>query len=165
MNQRLAMGGRSLSPTPSCRCPVPPALDPNDDGRPGWPSLALLRVSAREQLDAPLTLRTILGDPGPTVHAHPPETCPILVVAVDEEAHPWLCPDVGEPLQLASAFRLLVDDEPHGRVVEDEDNGDDVRRAVRAYRREVSDPSLTEAPLGFGEVHASEDRSGGLQVS
>jgi len=40
-------------------------------------------------------------------------------------------------------------------MLEDEDHGDDVRSAVGADRREVGDSSLTKAPLGLGEVHAS----------
>jgi len=109
--------------------PVRPAGDHRADHRAGRARLAVLRVLHCQRVQSCVDhvgvgrTGSAVEHPRNAVGADPPQRVPVVVVPVDQEAHPRLGGDVGQPLQVHCRLRFGVDGE-HDLIVTDEGERD-----------------------------------------
>ena len=145
----------------SARRPAAPPFDLHREGGPtGW-LLALLRVLDQEPIQRPFEVGALADDLRAAVGADPPQSAPVFVVQVDEEAHAWLRADVNESLQPTMPLWFLVDHEPHRVAFKGEHHGNEVWRSIGSDRRQPGNASGAEARTSLLLVHRGKGTSHG----
>src|SRR5579859_1066891 len=102
-----------------------------------------------------VTLRAADEHASTAVRAHPPHSCPVLVVVIDEHGDPRVVRDVAQTLQVGRALGLVVDREEDGVTGSGKTDGHHVGTACCAHCREPRHASLAEATPDLGLVHAA----------
>src|SRR5688500_10303474 len=145
--------------TVSALRPAAPSFDVYREGRPlRWLS-ALLGVPVEEETHRAFQLVTFADDPCAAVGSDPPETVPVLVVRVGEEAHARLGAHVDDALEPTMPLRLLIDHEPDRVAFENARHGNEVRRSIRPDRRQPRHSSGSEARSSLLLVHLAAKRT------
>src|SRR5262249_30409129 len=135
------------------RRPAPPAAHLDRHDRAGRRCVAILRVLRRETGDRGGVLSAAIDHSSGTVDPHPPQSRPVVVVVVDEQADVRVRAHVLESLQRTTALRFRVD-RRHDRVaVQRKTHRDDVGAPVVAHRRQPGDARCAESPALLVGVH------------
>ncbi len=141
--------------------PGAPAIDGDDDHRPRRRLRLVVRV-LRDQSDHPHSTlsRPNRHEPRPPVHSDPPQCGPVLLIVVDEQAHPRVRLDVRQPPQRPRRLRLRVHCGPDRVPHHSKDNRHEVRATARRHRGEPRHPPRRE-PLTRPVLHAPNGMPGG----
>jgi hypothetical protein len=133
--------------------PGAPAIDGDDDHRPRRRLRLVVRV-LRDQSGHPRSTlsRPNRHEPRPPVHSDPPQCGPVLLIVVDEQAHPRVRLDVRQPPQRPRRLRLRVHGGPDRVPHHSKDNRHEVRATARRHRGEPSHPPRRE-PLTRPLLH------------
>ncbi len=141
--------------------PGAPAIDGDDDHRPRRRLRLVVRV-LRDQSNHPRSTlsRPNRHEPRPPVHSDPPQCGPVLLIVVDEQAHPRVRLDVCQPPQRPRRLWLRVHCGPDRVPHHSKDNRHEVRATARRHRGEPRHPPRRE-PLTRPVLHAPNGMPGG----
>src|SRR5665647_2270145 len=138
----------------TARRPGCPAVDHDANERARGCQRRVLRVLLRQSRKRePPPLRIDRQNRRVPVDPDPPQSRPVVVVLVDEHAHPRVRLDVRQPTERTGRFWLRIHRSPHVVSHEGEDDRNKVRATFRGGRGKPPDTSLLE-PFTRPLVHA-----------
>jgi hypothetical protein len=137
------------------RRPSHPSFDVKGQDRAGGWLVAVLRVLVAQPAYRPLGLRAVVDRASASVESDPPESGPVLVVLIDQQARNPGGHDVADSLKASVSLGLVVDGGVNNIIRNDKADGHEMRAAVSAYRCEPADRCRRDQPPHRLPVHVS----------